>query len=657
MLGPRREWLLLAAILGAAAFVRLYRIDLTWYFLDQVRDVSTAIGIATGRQFPLVGPLIGWTSGRLGPLYFYLISPPFAFTDNPLAGFVFVALVNVAAVLVCYRFVRGYFGPAVALSASALFAVFPLGVFSSRVLWNPALVPLFTLLFMQSLYAVVVRGRSRAIVGVCAWLAVLTQIHLATAALGGVAVAGILMWRPRLRPLHVLAGAGAFVVLYAPYIGYELTHQFENARAILHGVEQPGTGQRALPGVLWSLAVLYRPAIDGFVVADPWPRLPLRAFSALYRLVAVAFCAGVALSMWRVVRRGTDRSAPAVALRRSTGLLLLWLAIPVAVLGTRRTALWWYYFDLLYPSPFIFAGIALSAVIALAPAATRARRAMAGSVAAVVVAVMLSQAWFQIGLQRRIERQGQLVFDVPRFSVASASAALGILPSLPYGYRARLLGALVNDLGMPADALAQRVHGTVLGRPDENEHLVRYLAQRSGRREPGPAAPERHYLVTEAGAAAPGLRRVRAERIGPYAVIEYQPIVDYGSWRCMRQGRGVPAAHQGSSWQRLALPATGVAIELGEGRTLRCEGTLRIPEGLDRVEVVVSVIGLGSLHTVRGELGRGPASPVRERSWQSPSLYWTSEAVFELRAVPPGDTAFAFEVAGSGQIIGLDVYE
>jgi hypothetical protein len=57
------ERLILAGILGTAAFVRLYRIDLTWYFLDQVRDISVAIGIATGADFPVVGPLIGWTSG------------------------------------------------------------------------------------------------------------------------------------------------------------------------------------------------------------------------------------------------------------------------------------------------------------------------------------------------------------------------------------------------------------------------------------------------------------------------------------------------------------------------------------------------------------------------------------------------------------------
>ncbi len=99
--------------------------------------------------------------------------------------------------------------------------------------------PLFILLFMQSLFAVVLRERPWAIIGVCAGPAILTQIHLTTAALVAVAILGLVMWRPRLRAVHLLAGLGAGVVLYAPYIGYGLAHRFENTRAILHGLDRP----------------------------------------------------------------------------------------------------------------------------------------------------------------------------------------------------------------------------------------------------------------------------------------------------------------------------------------------------------------------------------------------------------------------------------
>src|SRR5215471_12768405 len=119
------ERAILAGILAAAAFVRFYRLDLTWYFLDQVRDVSTAADIAAGRAFPLLGPLIGWTHGQLGPLYFYLIAPAFLVSGTPLAGVALVVLANLLTIVLQHRLTRDLFGSPVALAASALFAVFP----------------------------------------------------------------------------------------------------------------------------------------------------------------------------------------------------------------------------------------------------------------------------------------------------------------------------------------------------------------------------------------------------------------------------------------------------------------------------------------------------------------------------------------------------
>ena len=611
------ERLIVACILGTAAFVRLYRIDLTWYFLDQVRDISTAIGIATGADVPLLGPLIGWTSGRLGPLYFYLIAMPFAITGDPLAGFVFAALANVLAVFACYRLARDYFGPAVALCASALFAVFPLAVISSRVLWNPTLVPLFTLLFMRALFAVVVDGRSRSIIWLLAWLAVLTQIHLSTVALGVAAVVALLLWRPRVRPIHALAGAGVFLVLYAPYIAYELAHRLENIRAILRGVgtARAESSEPALASVLNSLLILYRPAIDGFVVAEPWPWLFLGVFSLLYRVEALLFCAGVVLCLWRLVRDRKATAETAIAARRSMGLLLLWLLVPVALFGTRRTALWWYYLDLLYPSQFILAAIALCSIPSLASTSPSARRALGWGAAGLMLAVVATQAWLQIGLQERIERQGQLVFDVPRFSVASARSSLGTLVSLPYGYRSRLLKTLVADFGLPPDGFSRRVHGPVLGRPEENDHLLHRMRSRRAGSRPG-SAPS-HYLVTDAEGAGNGLDSVRTSRIGPYAIIEYRSIVDYPSWRCALAPRESTTASAGRGIQ-VALPATRLTLDLGEAQTLVCEGSLRIPDGKGTVEIAVSLVGQAPL-TVSREQSQGqrsspsPSAPGRAR--------------------------------------------
>src|SRR5262249_42133990 len=161
-------------------------------------------------------PWIGWTNAYLGPLYYYLVAVPFLFTGHPLAAVIAVALANVLAVVLLYRFAARYFGVPVALIASALFAVFPLAVVSARVLWNPALVPLFTLAFMGALYGVVVDGHSRCVISAAAALAVLTQLHVATIALGGVALIAWGLFRPRVRLRDAGLGALAFAALYTP---------------------------------------------------------------------------------------------------------------------------------------------------------------------------------------------------------------------------------------------------------------------------------------------------------------------------------------------------------------------------------------------------------------------------------------------------------
>src|SRR5262249_2161667 len=283
-----RERLILVGIVAAGTLLRLYRIDLTWFFLDQLRDVAVASSIAAGQSFPLLGPWIGWTNAYLGPLYFYLIAVPFLFTAHPLAAVVAMALVNAVAIVLLYRFAARYFGVPVALTASALFAVFPLAVVSARVLWNPALIPLFTIVFIGALYAVIVDGRSRPVIAAFGALAVLTQLHMATIALGAVALIAGALFRPRVRLRDAALGAAAFLAPYAPSLFYEFFHDFANLRAFASAAmpNQGPTGSAALGGIVKSLAALCRPVLDGFLVAEPWPPLYLGALSALYAVEA-----------------------------------------------------------------------------------------------------------------------------------------------------------------------------------------------------------------------------------------------------------------------------------------------------------------------------------------------------------------------------------
>ena len=105
------------------------------------------------------------------------------------------------------------------------------------------------------------------------------------------------------------------------------------------------------------------------------------------------------------------------------------------------------------------------------------------------------------------------------------------------------------------------------------------------------------------------------------------------------------------------MPATGVAMPLGENEVRVCEGALRIREAKQAIEIAVSLMGPAPLQVVRGESQGRQFAPIAQRAWQSPSLYWATEAVFALAGLRSGPDVFRFAVAGTGPITGIDVYE
>ncbi len=441
-----RENLIVAAILTAGAVIRFYRLDLTWFFLDQARDVAAAAGIAAGASFPLLGPRIGWTEAYLGPLYFYLMAIPFSIARDPVAGAAFVAVGHLAALLALYRFAREFFGPRVAAYASALFAVFPLTIFSSRLVWHAGLLPPLIVLYMHALYRLVVRGHSGSVVPLLGLLAALTQLHLTSIALAGVALMAVLLFRPRLRIGHVLGGAALFLFLYLPYVVYEVGHRFENVRALSRfGASAEGLAPLdGLPRVVGNLLLLFSPALSGFVLEADWSPAFLAGFWILYHVEAALFGIGLVLCISRLLMGGRGVGADQGAERRRMALLLLWVSVPVLILGGKKTALWWYYLDVVYPSPFVLAGLAIASAPSLVFRGALGRKHAARALAGLAAAIVVSQAYFQLNFQRKVVARGEVRGRAGarrgepvsrRVSVASSRraprGAAGFRPALP----------------------------------------------------------------------------------------------------------------------------------------------------------------------------------------------------------------------------------
>jgi hypothetical protein len=657
-----KEQLLLVGILCLGAFLRLYRLDLTWFHGDQARDVSIASSIALGRSLPLLGPIINQTQAALGPLYFYLMALPYVFSSAPIAGASFIAGANIIALFLCYRFVRMMFGPDVALKATALFAVFPLAVLSSRSMWNPGWLPLFTILFFRALYSVVVRGHSGSIIAVFSLLAILVQLHLTAVSFAVVTLVALMVFRPRVRVSHLVIGGSCVLLLTFPYLVYELTHQFGNTRMIFRATAMTSLAEhRPFPALLTHVASLFLPSLNGFVTTEQWTPLFLKGFVALYRIEAVLFVVGVVICLQRVLSAWRTGKTGALQSHGPIVLLLMWLVVPIVILGSKRVELWWYYLDLLYPSQFIFAAIALASLPQHALIPAWAREGVARGALGLLLSILLFQSLFQIALQQKIDGQGAIVVDLPKLYInppRALAAGPNTVTALTLGHRSRILRTLLEEFEMDAGAFPGRVHGAVLGVPSESEYVVRYLASQVTGDHRKRASLESHYLVVGGDRGGPSLDAIRSKRVNPYILVEYRPTIDYQSWQYAivqdwrRDGAHVP------SWNRLELPGFTAGLDLREGEVLVCKGIVRGPSLGTDGKMVVGISAWWAPVKVTGVWINGKRFDPLSQEVRLGPFYWMTETIVDLkRIVVPGGNLVRIEVGGPGHLIGLDVHE
>lgn len=271
---------------------------------------------------------------------------------------------NLFAIVCCWISVRRWFGPRVALTSAAFFAVGTWAVLYSRYIWQPDLVPPFSGALLWALWEWTAARRPWALCVALTLAACVGQVHLlGVAAFGVIVVAGWLSdapleWRP------FAAGVLSAAALYAP---------FAFAIAVGHG-----TGSKGGHGLFASftgrpLWALYGAPTHGWIsfllpgIGDAFrERAPsmLRAGFDLVPPLAAVFAIAGYVSLFRGVRDPRRFVAPDDAVRRT---LLAWITVPtlgLLVAGIRGAP---HYVALLYPAPFVL--VAIGAEIAF----TRAR--------------------------------------------------------------------------------------------------------------------------------------------------------------------------------------------------------------------------------------------------------------------------------------------
>ena len=143
-------WLLI--ILAIAAFLRIFHLSsLTEFLGDQGRTMLVMKHFVEDGMIPIVGPTTQ-SGHNLGPIFYYLLVPGYIIGPSPLGVSLWMAFLGIVSVYVVYVTGRRMFGIVSARYMSVLWAVSPVIISADRVIWEPNLVPLFSILFAYLLY-------------------------------------------------------------------------------------------------------------------------------------------------------------------------------------------------------------------------------------------------------------------------------------------------------------------------------------------------------------------------------------------------------------------------------------------------------------------------------------------------------------------------
>jgi 4-amino-4-deoxy-L-arabinose transferase-like glycosyltransferase len=418
----RRRWELLAllAIAALAAWLRLRRLDLVEFKVDEAIAIDMARGVLNG-DFPTAG-LTSSTGARNPPLLIYLTAIPLAVRDDPLAATAFVGLLAVVAVVLTYFVLRPRFGSLVALGAAALFATAPWAVLFGRKVWGQNVLPIVSVGLLWSLFAVLERQRTRAIAFVPVSVCLAFQLNFSAIALA-IPAAAVLLYRARDVHWKALAvGVGVALLLIEPWFLHQTTHGFADISALVsrESDEEAATSES---GPVDAFRMSFRLVGVGdweYVAGDsltPYARdaEPVWTLTRAAGVVAAAlFVLGLVTSIVCVVRNArVTRRRPwleldAAVARRA--LLLVWLAgVCLVYAAPASDRLYPHYLIVSYPVSFVVLALGLADLTA-AVRGRPGRGAWLGAAATIVVVCVAFTA-FTLSFQSYVGREGGTTGD------------------------------------------------------------------------------------------------------------------------------------------------------------------------------------------------------------------------------------------------------
>ena len=339
-------------ILGVALFLRIRRLDTTGIWEDQSIILDTAMQWVNGGAMPLAA-----NKSSLGfmhlPLIEYLYAAALRIWPDILSVAILTMISGMMAILITGWATYKVFGWRVAFWTTLFFAVNPWSVFYSQLIWNPTLLPIFSSLTFASLLLYFAdKQQPIYLVSSLVGVACMIQIHPgAVIQLLSLAIIFAIFWRKlQIRPLVI--GIVLFIVLYVPYLLYEIKVNWSDVRLLVGFSHEPALFSLAAP--LVSMDFLHAQGLLGSV----------KHIQFFDMCMTVLFGFSLLYALWAITSAFVRRASSQGMKQRTTSLciLLIWFILPILFYLRSAHYLQVHYLISQVPAHFVLIGVCLAGV-------------------------------------------------------------------------------------------------------------------------------------------------------------------------------------------------------------------------------------------------------------------------------------------------------
>lgn len=343
------NWLLILIIL-VGSFLRLYRIDGYMEFLgDQGRDVYIIRDFLKNGNLFFIGPQTSIGNMYLGPWFYYFIAPSLLISNfNPIGPAVFIALVNIFTIFLVYLVASKWFSRPVGLISAFLFAISPVVVKYSNFIWNPNIMPIFSLLFIYFFFEAIFRKQYKLFLYASLSFIMVINSHylgLALLPLPGLCWLYLLVKKIHSKSKYlqsfitnsILAGL-IFLISLTPQVLFDIKHNGQNIKALIHFFTYRETTVNIKP----YKAIPELPSIFNQINTD--------LISGRQIIPGIIISSTIALLIVVFLVRNKAKNKHMLA-------ILGWYFFGLVSLALYKQHLYAHYFGFLFPSIFIITGV------------------------------------------------------------------------------------------------------------------------------------------------------------------------------------------------------------------------------------------------------------------------------------------------------------